>query len=57
MALAQGKSEILSGPITLHTLTAIEISKKLAGAIFSVSPKEKNTFLIECQGIGFKRVT
>eukprot|EP01118_Nematostelium_gracile_P005351 TRINITY_DN1686_c0_g1_i1.p1 TRINITY_DN1686_c0_g1~~TRINITY_DN1686_c0_g1_i1.p1 ORF type:complete len:368 (+),score=95.53 TRINITY_DN1686_c0_g1_i1:93-1196(+) len=55
MALAKGNSKILSGPLTLHTETAIHFTQLLTGAKFQVtkSDKGKNTFLIECEGIGF----
>jgi len=56
MALANGVSRIRSGPLTLHTETAIHFSSLLTGARFTVTrdsgPSE--TFVIECHGIGFK---
>lgn len=37
-ALAEGRSEILTGSLTLHTQTAIAVAKQLAGARFEVVP-------------------
>ena len=53
MALACGKSQIECGPLTLHTKTAIYICELLTSAKFKVSDVDKNTVLIECQGIGY----
>ena len=55
MALATGVSRIRSGPLTLHTQTAIHIAEKLTGAKFQVeqSPEDKDVHYIECQGISF----
>jgi len=50
MALASGQSQIQTGPLTLHTRTAIYITELLTSARFKVS--EDNN-LIECQGIGY----
>ena len=36
MALAKGRSRVLSGPITLHTQTAIEIAKMLTKVSLSL---------------------
>lgn len=54
MALAKGKSRIRSGPLTLHTETAIHISELLSGAKFNVAKDENkpNNWIIECDGIG-----
>jgi len=37
MALASGSSEILTGSLTLHTQTAIEVAKQVCGAKFEVT--------------------
>ncbi|XP_070563804.1 RNA 3'-terminal phosphate cyclase-like isoform X2 [Ptychodera flava] len=53
MALANGKSQVLSGPITLHTETAITVAEMLTQARFTITPvtgTDKN--MIECHGIG-----
>ena len=56
MALAKGKSRLLTGPLTLHTETAIHISQLLSGATFEVKKGDKNnSVMIECEGIGYKR--
>ena len=58
MALAKGQSRILTGPLTLHTQTAIYIASELTKAIFDVIPikdgdkKIKN--IIQCDGIGYE---
>ena len=36
MALADGESRLLCGPLTLHTETAIHIAEKMTGAKFKV---------------------
>jgi hypothetical protein len=36
MALAEGESRMLCGPLTLHTETAIHIAQRLTGATFQV---------------------
>lgn len=56
MALADGESKLLCGPLTLHTETAIHIAEKLTGAKFKVeaSPGTDNSWLITCRGIGFR---
>ena len=40
MALADGESRLLCGPLTLHTETAIHIAEKLTGAKFKVRLKQ-----------------
>ena len=54
MALANGDSKIRTGPLTLHTKTAIHFNEKLTGATFDVKEDENGSFIIECKGIGFK---
>jgi len=53
MALAEGKSQIQTGPLSLHTKTAIYISELLTSAKFNVKEINKHNTLIECQGIGY----
>lgn len=54
MALAQGRSRILtSGPLTLHTKTAIYIAELMTQAKFTVEDINENQSIIECQGIGY----
>ena len=56
MALAKGKSNVRSGPLTLHTKTAIHYAEVMTGVKFNVSELEKDrAYLIECEGIGFER--
>nr|CAG8437083.1 2110_t:CDS:10 [Entrophospora candida] len=65
MALAEGKSKILTGPISLHTSTVMHYSEIMVGVKFKITRvtsnndeageeegSEKN--IIECEGIGFK---
>ncbi|XP_028919660.1 RNA 3'-terminal phosphate cyclase [Ornithorhynchus anatinus] len=58
MALASGVSRIKTGPITLHTQTAIYFAEQLTKAKFTINKSEdeddssKETYIIECQGIG-----
>ncbi|XP_064004317.1 RNA 3'-terminal phosphate cyclase [Pogoniulus pusillus] len=57
MALAKGVSRVKSGPITLHTQTAIHFAEQLTKAKFTVTKSEeddpsKDTYIIECQGMG-----
>ena len=55
MALASGKSEIRTGPLTSHTKTAIQIAQTMTGAIFDVlNDGNVNDVIISCEGIGFK---
>ncbi|RNA21169.1 RNA 3 -terminal phosphate cyclase [Brachionus plicatilis] len=54
MALAEGKSRIKAGPLTLHTKTAIHFTELLTGTNFNISSVDSKTNIIECNGIGFK---
>ena len=53
MGLANGTSRIKTGPLTLHTETAIFFTQLLSGAKFVVT-KVNSGNIIECTGIGFK---
>lgn len=53
MALAEGRSRIKAGPLTLHTKTAIYFTELLTGTKFDVSALDSETNIIECNGIGF----
>ena len=61
MGLANGVSKVRTGPLTLHTKTAIHVVEMLTDAQFSVI-KDANcnlgeqSFLVECKGIGLKNV-
>ncbi|XP_060088248.1 RNA 3'-terminal phosphate cyclase [Heteronotia binoei] len=57
MALANGVSRVKTGPITLHTKTAIHFAEQLTKAKFTVTKSEgeessKDAYIIECQGTG-----
>lgn len=53
MALAEGPSRVLAGPISLHTQTAIWVAKELTGVEFSVEKVNDTTCWIQCEGIGY----
>uniref|UniRef100_A0AAZ3QNQ9 RNA 3'-terminal phosphate cyclase n=1 Tax=Oncorhynchus tshawytscha TaxID=74940 RepID=A0AAZ3QNQ9_ONCTS len=57
MALANGISRIRTGPVTLHTKTAIHVAEQLTQAKFTVTKADdenasNDTYIIECQGVG-----
>jgi RNA 3'-terminal phosphate cyclase (ATP) len=52
MALAHGKSVLRTGPLTLHTRTAIHWATHVGGAKFTVTETPAGT-TIECEGIGY----
>ena len=53
MALANGKSRIRTGALTLHTETGIEITEIMVGKkLFNVIHDSKDGNIIECDGIG-----
>ena len=56
MGLADGVSSIRTGPLSLHTQTAIHFVSLLTGAEFDVQPAGDggDAFIITCQGIGFR---
>jgi RNA 3'-terminal phosphate cyclase len=51
-ALADGESEIKVTELTLHTLTCIELCKKLLGTTFEIHGRIGETSHIICNGIG-----
>ncbi|MBN3317368.1 RTCA cyclase, partial [Atractosteus spatula] len=57
MALANGTSRVRTGPVTLHTRTAIHVAEQLTKAKFTITKAEdqnstNETHIIECQGVG-----
>ncbi|KAI0781224.1 RNA 3'-terminal phosphate cyclase [Trametes elegans] len=52
LALAEGKSRVKTGPLTLHTRTAIWVAEQLSDAKFQVEESGSST-IIECDGIGY----
>ncbi|KAI0807299.1 RNA 3'-terminal phosphate cyclase [Fomes fomentarius] len=52
LALAHGKSTVKTGPLTLHTRTAIWVAEQLTEAKFHVQESETGA-IIECEGIGY----
>ena len=57
MALAKGHSRYLSGPLSLHTQTAIHICQLMLGVKFDVKTLDQGNVIVECDGMGFERVT
>jgi len=55
MALADGQSRVLTGPLTLHTKTAIHFAGVMTGATFDVEEQSPNNFIISCKGIGHRK--
>lgn len=53
MALAAGLSRIRTGPLTLHTKTAIHIAETITNVKFNVI-EDGSTNIIECNGIGLE---
>ncbi|KAL9652471.1 hypothetical protein ABK040_000043 [Willaertia magna] len=52
MALAKGKSKLRTGPLTLHTQTAIHFCEELTGVKFDINEQDDGSFLLEVDGIG-----
>ncbi|TRY94409.1 hypothetical protein DNTS_027947 [Danionella cerebrum] len=57
MGLANGTSRMRTGPISLHTQTAIHVTEQLTNAKFAIRKAEdenanNDTYIIECQGVG-----
>jgi RNA 3'-terminal phosphate cyclase (ATP) len=57
MTLAHGKSRVRCGPITLHSETAIHVSKLLTKATFVIHKESETLNVIECDGIGFENTS
>ncbi len=53
MTLADGKSEVSTSKITLHTLTNIRISEIITGVKFYIDGRLDNPGIISVQGLGF----
>lgn len=53
LVLAKGKSTVRTGPLTLHTRTAMYIAEQLTGATFTVQGDANGTLLLSCEGIGY----
>ncbi|EIW60648.1 RNA 3'-terminal phosphate cyclase [Trametes versicolor FP-101664 SS1] len=52
MALARGKSKVKTGPLTLHTRTALWVAEQLTDAKFSIEELE-DSIVVECEGTGY----
>ncbi len=59
MALAKGRSKLRTGPLTLHTETAIAISERFTDAKFVVKmiDSTQDAWMVECDGIGYTNGT
>lgn len=58
MALADGESRIVTGPLTLHTQTAIHFCQLISGVNFDVVELRKDVlYSISCRGIGLEPVS
>ncbi|ORX99990.1 RNA 3'-terminal phosphate cyclase [Basidiobolus meristosporus CBS 931.73] len=55
IALAKGRSNLRTGPITLHTKSAIWVASQLTSAEFEISSIDEVHNIISCQGIGYER--
>jgi len=54
IALAKGASKLAVTELSLHTLTCIEVSKRIVGAGFSVKDGLGKRATIECDGVGLE---
>lgn len=52
MALAKGTSRVRTGPLTLHTQTAIHYCQIMTGVTFKVESQENGSVILECEGAG-----
>jgi RNA 3'-terminal phosphate cyclase (ATP) len=57
MILASGLSEIRTSELTLHSLTCMEIARRMLGVEFQVQGKLGEVATIRCNGIAFHRET
>ena len=54
MALAEGQSSVLTGPLEMHTRTAIHFAEIITGVKFEVEEITNEKHIIKCNGIGHK---
>jgi len=54
MALAEGQSSVLTGPLEMHTRTAIHFAEIITGVKFEVEEITNEKYIIKCNGIGHK---
>ncbi|EGO21677.1 hypothetical protein SERLADRAFT_440921 [Serpula lacrymans var. lacrymans S7.9] len=52
LALAKGKSTIKTGPITMHTRTAVWVAEQMTGAKFALQENESDATIV-CEGSGY----
>nr|CAH8838715.1 unnamed protein product [Trichobilharzia regenti] len=53
MALAKGKSQIRTGPLTMHTKTVIYVAELMLGVKFEIQELANGSAIISCEGIGY----
>mmetsp|Transcript_12029 Transcript_12029/g.41739 ORF Transcript_12029/g.41739 Transcript_12029/m.41739 type:complete len:213 (-) Transcript_12029:1890-2528(-) len=53
MALGDGRSSLRTGPLSLHTKTAMAFLEEMTGVKFEVR-EEGTSVIIECQGLGYR---
>mmetsp|Transcript_17624 Transcript_17624/g.41978 ORF Transcript_17624/g.41978 Transcript_17624/m.41978 type:complete len:110 (-) Transcript_17624:26-355(-) len=56
MALSHGVSRMRTGPLSMHTQTAMHYAAFITGATFTETKAEGGTNIVECHGIGFDGV-
>jgi len=60
LALAEGRSRVRTGPLTLHTRTAIWVAEQMTSAQFTIEEEVTesglSTHLIHCDGIGWSYI-
>ena len=54
MALAEGQSSVMTGPLEMHTQTAIHFAEIITGVKFEVEEITNEKYIIKCNGIGHK---
>jgi RNA 3'-terminal phosphate cyclase (ATP) len=54
MSLAAGTSRVKTGPLTMHTRTAIHYTELLTGVKFKIDAQHKDYCIIECEGVGLE---
>lgn len=54
MALAEGRSRVRCGPLTLHSRTALHVIESLTGVRFEIGSQEGGGQEVSCEGLGFR---
>lgn len=53
LALAEGVSTVVTGPLTMHTRTAIWTAQAITNTKFEIDESSSPTVIIKCHGIGY----